>query len=252
MALEDGDGTAGATNKSPMKGVVLFSSWLLPALAAAACFKDLAVAQNGADGIPQIFADAGSFPFAPSSESPDADMRGAPAIVAGNGATGAPSSCNTVGAAQPVVTLVDIGGQWVSGCDPLPFVLTALGASDAGMDLPVDTAGFEIDPASHLFYALVPSGGSYVQASGTGSVWWASDIYPDGVLPDGGPQEYLLVTNANLFDGGRYTEKLQGWGILYYPVRDGGVRSLTLLSADAGSAVTLLPPEVLPARSGAH
>jgi hypothetical protein len=194
----------------------------------------------------------GSFPFAPSSETPDADMRGAPGIVAGGGVTDAQSNCNSVGAALQVVTLGDIGGQWVSGCDPLPFVLTALGPSDAGMDLPVDTAGFEIDPTSHLFYALVPSGSSYVRASGAGSVWWANDVYPYGVLSDGGPQEYLLVTNANLFDGGRYTQKLQGWGVQYDPARDGGVRSLTLLSADAGSEVTFLPPEVVLARSGAH
>jgi hypothetical protein len=240
-----------AANGIHTKRLVLFSSSLLPALATAACSKELVVAQNAADS-GMIFVDAGSFPFAPSSETPDADMRGAPAIVGGGGATDAPSNCNGVGAAQQVVTLVDIGGQWVSGCDPLPFVLTALGPSDAGMDLPVDTAGFEIDPTSHLFYALVPSGGSYARASGAGSVWWANDVYPYGVLPDGGPQEYLLVTNANLFDGGRYTRKLQGWGILYSPPRDGGVRSLTLLSADAGSEVTLLPPEVLQARSGAH
>jgi hypothetical protein len=83
-------------------------------------------------------------------------------------------------------------------------------------------------------------------------VWWANDVYPYGVLPDGGPQEYLLVTNANLFDGGRYTQELQGWGILYSPAPDSGVRSLRLLSADAGSEVTLLPPEAVLARSGAH
>jgi hypothetical protein len=241
-----------AANGIPMKRLVLFSSWLLPALATAACSKELAVAQNAADGSPQIFVDAGSLPFAPSPETPDADMRSAPGIVAGGATTDAPSNCNGVGAAQQVVTLVDIGGQWVSGCDPLPFLLTALEPSDAGMDLPVDTAGFEIDPTSHLFYALVPSGGSYARASGAGSVWWASDVYPYGVLPDGGPQEYLLVTNANLFDGGRYTQKLQGWGILYCPARDGGVRSLTLLSADAASEVTLLPPEVVLAKSAAH
>jgi hypothetical protein len=184
------------------------------------------------------------------SETPDADTRGAPSVVAGDGATDAPTLCNRIGAAQAVVTLADIGGQWVQGCDRLPFVPIALGPSDAGTDLPADTVGFEIDPTSHFFYALVRSGGSYVRASGAGAVWWANDVYPYGFLPDGGPQEYLLVTNANLFDGGRYTRELHGWGILYDSAREGGVRSLTLLNADAGSEVTLLPPEVVP--SGTH
>jgi hypothetical protein len=185
----------------------------------------------------------------PPSETPDADKGGAPSIVGGDGATVATTNCNRVEAAQTVVTLADIGGQWVSVCDPLPFVQTAFGPSEAGVDLPTNTAGFEIDPTSHLLYALVPVVGSYARVTGDGSVWWANDVNPYGVLPDGGPQEYLLVTNANLFDGGRYTRELHGWGILYYPARDGGVRSLTLLNADAGTEVTLLPPEVVPSRT---
>jgi hypothetical protein len=160
---------------------------------------------------------------------------------------GGTNVCFTPGPLQAVVTLSDLGGQWVTGCDPggSPLPLIAAGA-DAS--IPADTVGFEIDPSTHLFYALVAVDGGFARATGPGSAWYADDPYPGCTMPDGWPEEFLSIYGIAQIDGSSDGEYLLGMTVLYHPPTEDVLASLTLASC-AGEepfyAVTLVPPAAI-------
>ncbi len=218
-----------------MKRMGRMCALFLPAASTIGCLGEIAVADLGPS------RDGGSADGAsPDAGSPDAVVLPDAATATGVAA----SVCQGTGPAAQVLTLSDIAGQWIAGCDPSspPIPAVVSGAADTSSGVPRTTAGFEFDPANHLVYALVPSGSAFVRATGPGSVWWANDIYPYGALPDGGPQEYLSITNANLSGGTSYTQMLGGWGVLYHPATGGGTPELTLVDFAGHYTISMLRP----------
>jgi hypothetical protein len=161
---------------------------------------------------------------------------------------GGTNVCFTPGPLQAVVTLSDLGGQWVTGCDPgaPPLPLIVNGAANTSAGIPADTVGFEIDPSTRAFYPLVAADGGFARATGPGSVWWVLFPYAPAsaifTMPNGSPEEALAVQVDPGTDAAPYSALLGAWGVLYHPPTDHVLASLTLAATENAYAVTLVPP----------